>query len=295
MNATQGNIDLLATFAAVASAESFSRAAKQLGVSKGTVSRAIARLERELGAQLVHRTTHEVALSTAGTALYERVAPHLAALGNALGELPERAEEPSGVLRVTAAHDVAAIILPEVIAPFTLRYPEVRFDLRVTNARLNLVADKIDVAIRAARTLTDSTLKARRLGTGAGGFYAAPSYLARRGEPRQLGDAKHEWIVMTSAITLFRGPKDFRPRILVDDVVTSRELAIAGVGVTMLPTFVAVEAVARGELAPVLPGRGFGSVGMFLVYPSSGQVPRKVTVFGDFLAARLLTKPFDAR
>src|SRR5690348_7586639 len=128
MNATQLNLDLLATFVTVASAESFSKAAKQLGVSKGTVSRAVARLERELGAELLHRTTHEVALSTAGTALYERVAPHVAALGSALGELPERAEQPSGVLRLTAAPDIAAMILPELIASFTLRYPDVRFD-----------------------------------------------------------------------------------------------------------------------------------------------------------------------
>jgi len=294
MNATPVDYDLLATFVAVADTASFSKAAKHLGVSKGTVSRAIARLEGQLGAELIHRTTHQVALSTAGTALYERTAPHLNALGSALGELPETALEPSGELRLTAAHDVAALILPEVMAQFSLRYPDVRFDLRVTNVRLDLIAEKLDLAIRAANKLVDSTLKVRRLGAAPARFYAAPSYLARRGQPRVIGDPKHEWIFMPRAVSFFRVPRDFRARVLVDDIITSRNLACQGVGVTMLPPFVAADAVARGQLEAVLTPRALGSVSLYLVYPSSGHVPRKVSVFSDFLAARLRARPIDA-
>lgn len=288
MNATQPDYALLAAFVAVAEAESFSKAAKRLGLSKGTVSRAIARLERQLGAELVHRTTHQVALSTAGTALYERTAPHLAALGHALGELPERTAEPSGELRVTAPHDVAAMILPELIAQFSLRYPDVCFDLKVTNVRLDLVKEKIDLAIRAAAPkLADSSLKARRLGNATARWYGAPSYLARRGEPRAFGDPKHEWVVMGLMLALERPPKDFRPRVVVDDVITARNLAREGVGLALLPPFVAAESVAEGRLTLLRDVRPLGTAHLFAVYPSSGQVPRKVTVFSEFLAARL--------
>ena len=106
---------------------SFTKAARKLGPGKGTVSRAIASLERQPGAELVHRTTQAVALSTAGTALYERTAKHLSALDQAVQRLPERAEEPSGVLRLTAPNDfIQAVPLGEqnpIKSDFALIYP----------------------------------------------------------------------------------------------------------------------------------------------------------------------------
>src|SRR5262245_31868470 len=111
-------LDLLQAFVAVAETSSFSAAAERLGTSKATVSRAIAKLEEGVGAELVHRTTRQVALSTAGTALYERAAPHLAALQKSVCTLPELEEAPSGELKITAAIDIGATLLPEVVARF---------------------------------------------------------------------------------------------------------------------------------------------------------------------------------
>src|SRR6516162_9126880 len=132
MNETM-SLELLTSFIAVAETSSFSAAAERLGTSKATVSRAIARLEEGVGAELVHRTTRRVALSTAGIALYERAAPHLAQLRSAVCSLPELEEAPSGELRITAPIDIGATLLPEVVARFTLRYPAVRVDARLTN------------------------------------------------------------------------------------------------------------------------------------------------------------------
>ena len=137
MPETQADTQLLTTFVAVADEQSFTKAARKLGIGKGTVSRAIALLEEQLGAELLHRTTHAVALSTAGVALYERVAPHVAALNQAVQKLPERAAVPSGELRMTAPQDVAQVILPEVFTQFARRYPEVRIDLRATNRHVD--------------------------------------------------------------------------------------------------------------------------------------------------------------
>jgi len=293
MGKTPVDYDLFAIFVAVADESSFTRAARKLGIGKGTVSRAIAALEESAGAELVHRTTHQVSLSTAGIALYERTAPHLVALGVALSKLPERAELPSGELRLTAPHDFGAIWLPELLAQFSLRCPQVTFDVRLTNARVDLVAEGFDLAIRVASSqLKDSTLTARRLGAIAMAYYAAPSYLARRGEPRGFGDLRHDWAVFPP---MLRGaPKGFRPRIRSDDFLLLRELLREGAGVGPLPTFVAEPYAASGRLKLVLPGERRRVGAYFLVYPSSGPVPRKVTAFRDFAVERVKTRPLDA-
>lgn len=288
MTATPVEYQLLAAFVAVAEQASFSKAAKQLGITKSTVSRAVTRLETLVGAELVHRNTHRVSLSTAGTALYERTAPHLTALERALGTLPERAEEPSGQLRITVPHDFAVIVLPELLAQFAVRYPKVSFDVRVSNQQLDVVGERFDVAVRASvGSLKDSTLKTRALGLGAMGFYAAPAYLARRGEPKSFGDPKHDWVSLPSSVSLLESPKDFRPRLIVDDMLTLRNLLREEAGVGLLPHFVTEEYVREGRLKPTLTSHKITAASFHLLYPSSGQVPRKVSAFRDFVVERL--------
>src|SRR5689334_19518723 len=114
----------LTLFEAVARTSSFSAAAKELGLPKSTVSRGVARLEAEVGTQLLFRTTRQVALSEAGTALYDRIAPLLRSVKSAIGELPEREEQPSGTLRVTAPVDLGVFILADVVTRYAARYPQ---------------------------------------------------------------------------------------------------------------------------------------------------------------------------
>lgn len=279
------NYQLLAVFVAVAQEESFTKAARKLGVGKGTVSRAISALEAQLGAELLHRTTHSVALSTAGVALYERTAGPLAALEQAVQKLPERAAEPSGLLRVTAPYDFGVEVLPEALAQFARRYPDIRVELRTTNVVLDLVAEGVDVAIRAVMKMKDSTLTIRRLGGGVSRWFAAPAYVARKGRPRSLGDPRHDWILHRAMQPLMKFPAATPVRFLCDDFLASRGLAREGVGVCLLPTFLAAPFVREGWLEEVpladLPGGLKG--GLALLYPSSGQVPRKVTAFCDFV------------
>jgi DNA-binding transcriptional LysR family regulator len=294
MATTPIDYHLLAAFVAVADENSFSKAARRLGVGKGTVSRAIARLERAVGAELIHRTTHKVALSTAGAALYERTAPHLAALAQAVGKLPESAAKPSGELRITAPYDFGAIVLPELLGQFARRYPEITFDVQLTNSVVDLVADGFDLGIRASPArLKDSTLTSRKLGDITIAFYAAPSYVARRGEPRAFGDPKHDWVIF-SRMPELKPPKELRPRFRCDELLFLRTLLRDGAGVGPLPWFLAEPDVASGTLVPVMRhARRRTPGGLFLVYPSSGPVPRKVTAFRDFLVERLEARPLD--
>ena len=284
MNETQVELRLLEIFSAVAEQESFSKAAAKLGVAKGTVSRSIAQLEDLLGVELLHRTTHHVALSTAGAALHERTRGPIAMLRSAVTELPERSEAPSGLLRMTAPSDFGAIALPSVIAAFSRRFPAVRFDVRLSGQQIDLVKEGYDLAIRAATgPLKDSTLTARRIGKSAVAFYAAPSYVARRGRPKQLGDERHTWVLhprVTRALKMDTASVQF----FVDDFLLARGLMRDGVGVGLLPAFVARAYVREGLLEEVPLSGAFAMEGQFLMlYPSSGQTPKKVTAFRDFL------------
>ena len=282
------DLQLLVTFSAVAEQTSFSKAAIQLGVAKGTVSRSITELEALLGVELLHRTTHHVALSTAGASLYERTREHLGALRSALVDLPEREEEASGLLRLTAPPDFGTIFLPTIIVEFSRRFPKVRFDIRLSNQRVDLVKEGFDLAIRAISSpLKDSTLKTRRLGRGATSFYASPSYLARRGRPKEIGDERHHWILHPGIALHFKINQD---SILasVDDFFLARGLIRDGLGVGMLPNFVAKNYVREGllqELPQLNPAVLAGE--LVMLYPSSGQIPKKVTVFRDFLVESL--------
>jgi DNA-binding transcriptional LysR family regulator len=283
---------LLAIFTAVADQSSFSKAARKLGIAKGTVSRAIARLEDVVGAELLHRTTHSVALSTAGTALYERTAHHLAALDQAVIKLPERAEEPSGDLRLAAPNDFGAIVLPEILAQFSVRYPQISFDVRLSSNRVDLVAGGFDLAIRAGPArMKDSSLTVRRIGAARADFYAAPSYIARRGKPKLLGDPKHDWIMHANLVSAWKLPVK-TVRFLCDDFLLVRNLASQGAGVGLLPRFVADAYVRDGslEMVPVGGGPPLGAA-FVVLYPSSGHVPRKVSAFRDFLIERLKKAP----
>jgi DNA-binding transcriptional LysR family regulator len=111
------------------------------------------------------------------------------------------AAKPSGVLRMTAPHDFAITVLPELLAQFALRYPEVAFDTRLTGARVDLVAERFDLAIRIAATrLPDSGLTVRKLGNAPTSFYAVPAYLARRGHPKAMWSTEHDWIVHRAVV-----------------------------------------------------------------------------------------------
>jgi DNA-binding transcriptional LysR family regulator len=287
-------LDLLSLFVAVAETSSFSAAAKKLALPKSSVSRGIAKLEAQVGAQLLHRSTRHVALSTAGAALYERTAPLLASLQQAVGSLPEQQEQPSGELRLTAPNDLGATILPELLTRFTARYPSVRVDVRLTNRNVDLVAEGFDVALRAVSSpMKDSSLVVRKLSPIEMHLFASPNYLARRGMPRSVDDlGDHDWV-------LFRGFRnqnrlkvsDSNARIVGDDFFFIREAVRQGAGIGLMPAFLGTDEVATGQLVRVLPRYSEGAGHLMLVYPSGRNVPRKVTAFREVLTEALAARP----
>src|SRR5437588_6663937 len=225
------NLALLRVFAAVAEAKSFSGAARTLGLPKSSVSRAVARLEEELGVELLQRTTHVVSLGAPGEALLRKIAPHLSALEDAASALRGGEEQPSGELRVTAASDIGVTLLTDVVPAFCARYPQVSVDVRLGNRAVELVSERFDLALRAhRRPLRSSSLLVRRIGTIELQFFASPAYLAREGTPRTPKEStRHAWVGFVG--WPFGGEVGFAAgasRIVADDFFFIRELLRRG-------------------------------------------------------------------
>jgi DNA-binding transcriptional LysR family regulator len=287
------SLDLYDVFVAIAEARSVTAAAKRLRTTKATVSRSLARLEEQVGTELVHRSTRSLSLSAAGNTLYEMVAPGVTALRDASLGISAKKAVPRGTLRVTAPVDLGAFLLPDVFATCAARYPEIVMEARLTNDVLDLVGEGLDVALRVSTTAPrDSGLTSRKLGTIVMGVYAAPAYLARHGTPKRIGDDGHEWLIHTSARRALA--RSTRPRLVSNDMVLLRDLAKRAVGVGVLPQFVASSLVVTGELTRIIPGESTVSGSVSLVYPSSGQVARKVEVFRDIVIETLRARPLPS-
>jgi DNA-binding transcriptional LysR family regulator len=277
-------------FEAVARTASFSAAAKELGIPKSSASRAVARLEAELGLQLLFRTTRQVSLTAPGTALYDRVTPLLRQVKAALGELPERDEVPSGTLRITAPVDLGVLFLAEVVTRYAARYPAVSVDVHLTGRVVDLVAEGFDLALRVGARLVDSTLVVRRAAPILLHHFASPVYLARRGTPRSEADlAGHDVVVFRGGEQKLRVPGarvpggERAPRIVCDDLLFVRDAVRAGAGIGLLPDFVAEPDVASGRLVRVLPRLERPAGHLHVVTPAAKHVPRKVSAFRDLV------------
>ena len=291
------DLNLVSIFEAVARTSSFSAAAKELGIPKSSASRGVARLENQLGVQLLFRTTRHVSLTAAGTALYDRATPLLRSMKAALGEVPEREEEPSGTLRVTAPVDLGVLFLAEVVTRYTARYPAVSADLHLTGRIVDLVGEGFDVALRVAAKLEDSTLTVRRAAPIVLQMFASPVYLARRGTPRSEEDLEeHDWVVFRSGPQRLRvaGPRPAadarRGRIVCDDLLFVRDAVLAGAGIGLLPKFVAEPDVVSGRLTRVLPRVERAAGHLHIVTPAAKHVPHKVTAFRDLVLEMLRTR-----
>jgi DNA-binding transcriptional LysR family regulator len=281
------DLNLLAIFVVVAESASFSAAAKKLGVIRSSVSRSVAALEQELGVQLFSRTTRQLGMTQAGRVLYGKAAPQLASLKEAVGALPESEELLSGTLRVTAPLDIGSLVMPAPLAAFSLRYPALQLDMRLTNRTVDLVADGFDAALRVlSPRRDDSSLIARKLTGLEMNVFANPVYLARAGTPRSIEDAaSHAWV--TFSHWKFSGAllplAKVKPRWIADDLSFVANAVVAGVGLGLVSTFLVREHVAAGTVVRVLPRVSVSAGGLYLVHPPARHVPRKVTSLREFL------------
>jgi DNA-binding transcriptional LysR family regulator len=283
-------------FVRVVEAHSFTAAAEALGREKSSVSRAVARLESDLGVRLLQRTTRKLALTDAGQAFYERVRTTVSGVDEAASAVRELGGEPRGVIRATAPPDSHIFGLGEALADFVERYPQIHIDLSLSARHVDLVADGFDIAVRAGR-LTDSSLVARRIGSTDLAMFASPKYLERRGRPKTIADlASHDMLFVRQrgqATWTLTGP-DGRPvtvelhgKLTGDDMSFLTRAAAGGAGIALIPAIHARGPAERGELVLVLPDYRVEGGALHVVLPSSSFVPARVALLRDFLVERL--------
>lgn len=283
----------LAVFATVVEAGSFSAAARQLRLSKAAVSEQVARLEKRLGARLLHRTTRRLSLTQAGEACYQHSARLVEAAESATRAAHSLHAEPRGLLRVTAPQTFAPMHVAPALPSLLAQYPRLDVELEVSARVVDLVQEKIDVAIRIG-PLPDSTLVARRIGHARLIVVAAPGYLQRRGTPQRAEDIERHDVVQFAPLGwgehwLLDDPQGERRRIRVRSRLQcdSGEALVAavraGVGLGTLPDWMVPRELADGTLVQVLAGWGREPVPIHAVHASGGLAAAKVRVFVDHL------------
>lgn len=279
-------------FLAVAEAGSFAAAARTLRASPSAVSRAVASLEARLGARLILRTTRQLRLTEAGLRFHGRATEAVAALEAAGRDAAGEAAIPSGRLAIGAPVSFGRQALAPVLGTFLDAHPRVRGSLILADRVVNLVEEGIDVALRIGE-LSDSRLIARRVGQVRRPLVAAPAYLGRCGSPGSPPDLRHHafiaftGLMRTESLTLAGQTVAVRPRAEVNDAMAALALAEAGHGITILPSYLAREALAAGRLIEVLPDAALPARPAQLVFPELRLMAPAVRAFVDHAVPRL--------
>ena len=282
-------------FNRVAERGSFAQAADELDISRAAASAHVAALEKHLGARLLNRTTRRVSLTAEGADFLKRSQRILDELRDAEETLRGTRSKPQGQLRVDVPVAFGRYLLVPALPDFTRRYPDIDLDIRLNDRVVDLVAERVDVALRVG-PLRQTGLVARRVGQMNIVTCAAPSYLAEHGEPRTPDDLRgHRLLGLTPAgggSPDWTFPPPYTSRRLklhfamqFNSAEAPLVAAAAGLGIAHTGDLLVAEYVARGELKLILEDYVFPGPPMSLVYPSAGHQSAKVRVFSDFASA----------
>jgi DNA-binding transcriptional LysR family regulator len=280
-------------FVQVAQHASFAAAARQLRMSTASVSKHVAALEARIGARLFDRTTRRVGLTEAGRVYFDRCLECLQAFEDADASVSELAKTPKGSLRVTAPIDFGRDLMP-VVAEVMRAYPNLVVDVRLANRVVDMVEEGVDVGVRVAASL-DGHYVARPLARTRMALYGAPAYFAQYGRPERPEDlAKHKHLVFTEPkprdeLVFSRNGRKVRVKLtatLTSDYAAAIQIAVhEGIGLSMMPSFVAAPDMAAGLIEPVLTDWSLPELHVFAVYPHRRFLSPKVKVFVEALRA----------
>ncbi len=293
-----------AIFAKVAELGSFARAADELGLSKPTVSKAITRLEAQLGSSLLSRTSRRLSLTESGRASLERATRILSEGEAAEAEALAQSAVPRGRVRVSAPLSFGIAYLGSTLPEFLAAYPEIVLDLALSDRHVDVVADGFDLAIRIA-SLEDSTLLARRLCTVRILLVGAPGYFERHGRPTHPGQlARHAALIYSGGIT--RGVWRFShaafgeavveppAHLWTDNADLLTPSLVAGRGIALQPEFLVWRELQEGLLEVAMPEWSAPALGLHLLMPPSPLRPLRVRVLVEHLARSLARPPWAA-
>ncbi|WP_181317893.1 LysR family transcriptional regulator [Shewanella morhuae] len=286
-------------FAQVVEQGSFTGAAKALGITKATVSRKIAELEADTGTQLLFRTTRALKLTEAGSSYYNRINKILTDLQSAEHQLSDQQKLIKGNLKIVCPIELGQLFLGPIFAQFLTLYPDITIDAELTNRKVDAIEEGIDLLFQIADS-SDTRLQSYALVNAHKSLMASPAYLAQHGTPKVPQDLTlHKAIRLQSAHIegawkLFDGKSwiiaEPMTQLTVNNVTLAREAAIAGLGITAVPSIIAQTALEKGHLIPLLDDYPMSQTKVVLSYPQRAYLPRKYRVFIEFIYAALFKR-----
>lgn len=287
-------LSAIRSFIEIADQGSLTRAAETLDLSRAMISRHLEGLERWLGARLLHRTTRRVSLSEAGQEALPRLRQMLELAADLQAVAGARTTEPTGRLRIATSLSFAVSALTQAAVEFQGRHPRVELELLTVDRAVDLVGERIDLAVRITNRL-DEGVVARRLASCRSVLCASPIYLKRRGRPERAEDLKaHDCITHAfgarAEYRLRRAGRlitvDVKGSLSGNETAVLRQAALAGAGIAMLPTYFVGDDLRRGALVRLLPDHEPEPLGIHAVYLSRQHQPQPLKLLIDFLAER---------
>jgi len=266
-------------------------AAETLEMSRAMVTRYLAQMEQWAGARLLHRTTRKLSLTDAGERTLERCRQMLALAGEIDLVESEQSDELRGLLRITCSQSLGQTVLVGAVAQYLKRHPQVAVDLQMNNRTVNLVEERIDLALRITNEL-DPNLIARPLSSCASVVCASPAYLAAQGTPRHPQDlALHNCLTYSyfgKSLWHFdhQGVKSavaVSGNLSANESVVLMAGTVQGAGISMQPYYSAAPLLASGELIELMPDYQPQSMGIYGIYTSRRQMPATLRTMLDFL------------
>ena len=286
-------------FVTVVDLGSQSAAADHLDLSRPVVSRYLAELEDWVGARLLHRTTRKLSLTAAGSETLPRCRQLLELCADMQAAVSEPDDAPRGLLRLSVSTSFGQAQLAGAIAEYVQRYPLVTVDLQMLDRTVNLVDERIDLAIRISNDL-DPNLIARRLTVCRSVVCATPAYLSAHPAPKKVEDlARHNCLTHSyfgKSVWHFEEDGE-HVSVPVHGTITANEagtllrMALAGAGVSILPSYLAGEHIRRGELVRLLPAAEPRFLNIYAVYASRKHMPSALRSLLDFLVLRFPEEP----
>lgn len=292
-------LDGIAAFVATADAGSMSEAARRLGWSKSVISERLAELERTLGTRLIQRTTRKLSLTQDGDSLLPRARRILADVDEAAAEIVERRGSLAGPLRISAPVSFGVLHLGVAISTFLAKHPDLELSLELDDRFVDPAADGFDAVIRHG-PVVDSRLVAKRLAVTRRSLVASPTYLQRAGTPISPDDLQsHSGILYSNRDTDWRfasagGWTVVKPRscMRVNNGIIMRDAALAGHGITLLPTFFTYSEIASGSLRQIDIGMEAEGAELFVCYPLARTPSAKVLALVESLKTAFGNPPY---
>ncbi len=279
-------------FAQVVEQGSFTKAAKVLRHTKATVSRKIAELEADAGVQLLFRTTRALKLTEAGANYYNRVNRILLDLQNAEDQLSASQQTITGHLKIICPIELGQLYFGRIFARFLAEYPHITIEAELTNRKVDVVAEGIDILFQITEQ-PDQSLQSYALLNTPKILMASPEYLEKHGTPTVPEDLEAHQCIKLSAPnnadnwTLFNGQRwvtiEPKSRLITNNITLVREAAIEDLGIATVPMVIASQAIESGKLVPILTDYPMKQTAVYMSMPQRVYLPRKYRVFTEFL------------